>query len=330
MATERRSGAPTIRDVARLTKVSAQTVSRVLNTPDLVQPETRERVLAGIQMLGYRRSSIARSLATNRSGAVGVLDSGSSVMSQVVLLSRVESAARNHGFSPRVAAVTDATAVALEAGLETLRNELVEGLIVLGNTTLHVRSAVSAATQVPVVLVASDETPGTRMSTIAVDQAGGARAMIEHLKRRGPRLGHIAGPAGWLDADARLVAWQQNAPRPGEQLLRRGDWSARSGYEAMHSLLDEGVDSVFVSNDYMALGALRACRERDVRVPDDVAVGGYDDVVGADYFQPALTTVRQPLAELGEASVAMLAELIAGQPSRQALLPAHLVVRDSG
>lgn len=329
MSETRRSGSPTIRDVARLTGVSAQTVSRVLNSSERVSPATRTLVQTAIAQLDYRRSPLARGLATNRSGAIGVIDTRSGVIGQMLLLSGVDKAARDAGYSPRVVLMQSDTESELRMAFETLRNEMVEGIIVMGNSTLHVRAAVLAAAQNNIVLVASDKQPGPGMSTIAVDQAGGARSLLLHLRQRGDSIGHIAGPVGWLDADARATTWSKITGPSTPELLRHGDWSAKSGYDAMHELLNTGVDSVFAGNDYMALGALHACSQRGVRVPDDVAVAGFDDIPGGDYFLPSLTTVRQPFAELGMRAVALLTELITRMEPRRELLPAELVIRQS-
>lgn len=329
MADARRSGAPTIRDVARLAGVSAQTVSRVLNTPARVQAETRARVETSIATLGYRRSPMARGLATNRSGAIGVLDAGSAVIGQMLLRAGIEKAARERAYSPRVFLAEVSSESALRGAFETFRDELVEGVIVLGNTTQHVRSAIMAASHMPVVLVAPHEEPGPRLSTVAVDQAGGTRSVVSHLLTHGPRVAHISGPAGWVDADARMEAWRAMVPG-ADALLRRGDWSAESGHRLMSDLLDVGVDAVFAGNDYMALGALKACSDRGISVPDDVAVAGFDDIPGADFLLPPLTTVRQPFSELGVEAVALLADLISGDEPRAVLLPADLVIRKSG
>ncbi|VEP41138.1 HTH-type transcriptional repressor CytR [Tessaracoccus lapidicaptus] len=250
-------------------------------------------------------------------------------MGQMLLLSAVEAAARDHGYSPRVITTSDTDAASLRRALETLHNERVEGIVVMGNTTLHVRGAIWAAGRTPVVLVASDEPPAERLSTVSVNQAGGARELLLHLRAHGPRIGHIAGPRGWVDADARREEWRRFAGDEHAHLVAEGDWTAGSGYAAMQRLLDQGVDAVFASNDYMALGALQACRERGLSVPGDVAVTGFDDIPGADFFYPPLTTVRQPFRELGIRAVDLLAELLSGQEARSELLQAELVVRSS-
>lgn len=329
MVVANRKGTPTIRDVARRSGVSAQTVSRVLNNPELVLPATRERVERGIAELDYRPSPIARGLAINRSGSIGVVDSGSDVLGQLMMVARVQSAAREHGYSAQVAVADPRSRDTFDAAFDQLRNARVEGLIVLGNTTLHMKAADRAASRVPVVIISSTERRSERFSVVAVDQVGGMLKAIEHVRSYGDRIGHISGPAGWVDADARLNAWRLNTPAGNVDLLVQGDWSAKSGYVGMNLLLERGVDAVVCANDLMAIGALRACHERGLDVPGDVAVTGFDDIAGTDFLTPALTTVRQPFADVGIHAVELLAKLLAGGQPEHRTLATEFIVRDS-
>lgn len=331
MAAGRGGQTPTIRDVAKRAGVSAQTVSRVLNTPQLVRPDTRERVLVCIDELGYRRSPLAWGLATNRSGAIGVIDSGSGVLGQLLLLSSIEVAARADGYSPRIVNTGHESPREMASAFAALTDEMVEGIIILGNTTLQVREAIRISGGLPTVLVANDEIADHKMSTVSADQSGGARAVMHHLlaERKRQRIAMIAGPRGWVDSDSRLKMWRELSGAEGDVLLRHGDWSAESGYAAMNELLDQGIDAVFTGNDYMALGALAACAARGVAVPEDISVVGFDDVPGADYFQPSLTTVRQPFSQIGVEAAHLLGSLLQGEEPRTVVLPTELIVRRS-
>ncbi len=327
MGVGRKLGAPTIRDVARLAQVSPQTVSRVLNNPEMVKKSTADAVQRSIETLGYRPSQAARMLATNRSGAIGVIDTGSEVLGQLLLVSSIESAARSADLSPRVVVTGEGTIPDFTAAFQLLRDEMIEGLIVLCNTTLHVREALRVSATIPTVLVANDEPAVTGISTVSANQRQGAADVIDHLRRYGQRMAMITGPSGWVDSDSRLQVWKENAPLPNTRLLRAGDWSSRSGFDAMLSLLDEGVDSVFACNDYMAMGAIWACVSRGLRIPEDIAICGFDDVPGVDHYNPPITTVRQPFAELGREAVRLLIDLIHGESSTSVVLPTQLVVR---
>lgn len=329
MGTALRTTSPTIRDVARLAGVSPQTVSRVLNTPDKVKEATRTRVLDSIDRLGYRRSPLAWGLATARSGAIGIIDSGSGAIGQGLLVTGIELAARERGLSPRTAYFGSFGPGAVNRAHELLRDEMVEGFIILGNTTLEVREALTVSAGFPTVLAASNEDAFGHVSTVAADQQSGSIQMMERLRTYGPRVGIIRGPEGWLDADARYRAWQQSTPQPDPCLVRDGDWTSKSGYDAMIELLEVGVDAVFACNDLMALGATWACVSHGLKVPEDVAIGGFDDIQGADFANPPLTTVRQPFNELGRTAVMLLDELIRGESSRSVTLPTELVVRNT-
>jgi DNA-binding LacI/PurR family transcriptional regulator len=169
---------------------------------------------------------------------------------------------------------------------------------------------------------------------IAVDQYDGARRATEHLLALGHRtVWHVAGPADWLEAQDRERAWLETLKRHNAKAPRvvRGDWSSRSGYEAGRSLAGEkGLTAVFVANDQMALGLLRAFTEAGIGVPKDVHVAGFDDVPEAAYFSPPLTTVRQDFIEVGRRTFRQLAHRISGQqPEIRDLVEPELIVRES-
>ncbi len=331
MSVGRGSGAPTIRDVARVAGVSHQTVSRALNTPDTVGPATMRKVRSAIEALGYERSPLAHGLATNRSRLIGLIDTGSEVLGQILLRTGVEGAARRAGYQVRTVVLPDGKneEAAHGAVLRSLRSERVEGLIVMGNSTLHVAAATLAASRLPVVLVRGDEGESEDLVSVTIDQRGGAEVVLRHLVASGrSRIGHISGPEGWLDADLRRQVWVELTGGDPE-LYYRGDWAPESGYEGAAKLLQAGADAIFASNDYMALGALRLCAERGVRVPLDVAVAGFDDVLGSAYYNPPLTTVRQPFDNLGARTVELLVRRMSGGHAPDELLTPELVVRGS-
>jgi DNA-binding LacI/PurR family transcriptional regulator len=158
---------------------------------------------------------------------------------------------------------------------------------------------------------------------VAVDQALGARMATEHLLRQGHRtVWHIRGPESWLEAEGRMQGWREALQAAGIEPpgpLLTGDWSPASGYEAGLALAGRPeVGAVFVANDQMAVGLLRAMHERGRRVPEDVSVVGFDDIPEAAYLTPPLTTVHQPFDEVGRRSLALLMEQIeAGERTRR-------------
>ena len=339
---------PSMSDVAAVARVSHQTVSRVLNGHPSVRPDTRERVLAAIVELGYRRNSAARALVTRRTGTIGVLTTGSALYGPSSTLVALEEATREAGYFVSVATIRQFDTQTLDGVLEHFMTQGVEGIIVIA-TQDAVADAVDAyQAQLPVVLIAArperrtddgDVPWGSATSRVAVDQRLGARLATEHLLALGHRaVLHLSGPRDWFDARERQVGWTEAHAAAGLPLpeLRVCDWSADRGYEegrriAAGVTAGEGPTAVFASNDQLALGLLHALAEAGVDVPGDVSVVGFDDVAGAEHFMPPLTTVRQQFDELGRLSVAaMLGVLSAGQAEHGLqLIPPVLVVRES-
>jgi DNA-binding LacI/PurR family transcriptional regulator len=190
--------------------------------------------------------------------------------------------------------------------------------------------------------VARQDEAGT-LPVVAVNQVEGARLATRHLLDLGhSTVRHVAGPSDWLEAEGRVRGWRdilEEAGAPVPKLLH-GDWSPRSGYEAGRQLAETArrrtghpFDAVFVANDQMALGMLRAFGEAGIRVPDDVSLVGFDDIPEAEFFSPPLSTVRQDFTEVGRRSIDMLlAEIENGAhrgDGRQAIVPPELVVRAS-
>lgn len=331
--TERNSNGrrPGMTDVARLAGVSHQTVSRVLNDNGSVRPETRERVLAAIAELGYRRNLSARALVTRRSGLIGIVASGSSRSGPAGTLGALEQAARAASYF-----VTVAIASEPQPGLHSVISDAfveqgVEGVVVIAPTPGVAEIAQDLSGSVPVLVVSAWDPPDG-VPTISVDQRAGARLAAQRLLDLGHTdVVHVSGPTDWYDAVARTEAWHATlldagvTPRP--DLV--GDWSSDRGYELGRSLLKDLPTAVFAANDLTALGVLRAFAEAGVRVPQDVSVIGFDDLEGSGNFYPPLTTIKQDLRSLGAAALGALVEVIAGGGAPTRRLPVELVERSS-
>jgi DNA-binding LacI/PurR family transcriptional regulator len=161
-----------------------------------------------------------------------------------------------------------------------------------------------------------------RARVVSIDNKGGARIAVDHLLERGRRVvGLVAGPTAWWEARERRAGWAEalrTARRETTQsLIAEGDWSAASGERAIRDLIARrpDIDAVFVSNDQMALGVLRAAPSLGRRVPDDLAVGGFDNIPESAYFTPSLTTVSDGLVELGRCAVKLLRHMIGDAPA---------------
>ena len=325
--------APGMKDVARLAGVSHQTVSRVLNDHPSVRPDTKARVMAAVEALGYRPNSAARALVTGRSRVIGVLTISGSLFGPASTLYGVEGAASELGYSVSVVSMRELSAAELRQGVARLVRQGVDGVVVIAPIHIVAGELDVLATEVP--LVALEGTPVGAPSVVGVDQKLGARLATQHLLGLGHRtVWHVAGPADWFEAADRIDGWRSTLAEAGREQppVLPGDWSARSGYEAGLLLVRlPEVTAVFAANDQMALGVLRAFAEHGRRVPDDVSVVGFDDLPESEYFTPPLTTVRQDFAEVGRRGVAqLLAQIETGDRAehRVRIAPA-LVVRQS-
>jgi DNA-binding LacI/PurR family transcriptional regulator len=309
------------------------TVSRVVNGNGSVGAKTRRRVLEAVEELGYRPNSLARGLATGRSRRLGVVALDSVLYGPASTLFGIENAAREAGYGVSVASVSAPEHPLIVEAIDSLRGHGVEGVVVIAPHVAAGRALEDVSQDAPLVAVADIDHPSFPVA--AVDQRDGARRAVEHLFALGSEtVWHIAGPHGWLESQAREGGWRtvvtdRGAPEPP---VLRGDWSPRSGYEAGRDLLrrHDDVEAVFVANDQMALGLLRALSEAGLSVPKDVRVVGFDDIPEAAYFSPPLTTVRQDFIALGRQTFDQLLRRIEGKRvEMRSIVSAELIVRDS-
>jgi DNA-binding LacI/PurR family transcriptional regulator len=323
---------PRLEDVARHASVSHQTVSRVINNHPNVSGPTREKVEAAIAKLGYRRNVAARSLVTRRSQTIGVMGSGLSQYGPANTLLGVEQAARDAGYFVSIAALREVSRAALLDATTYFADQGVDGIVVVVPHPEPLTAPAEMPAGIPVVTVgaAGNDNSGGVM----VNQALGAELATKHLIAQGHhRIAHISGPPEWMDSGARAQGWRTALRSAGLEadLHLQGDWSAASGYEiGMQLAAQRTATAVFVGNDQMALGLLRAFHETGVRVPDDVSVVGFDDQAESAYFTPPLTTIRQDFEELGRQCMAVVLAALeeAKQPCKTVVDP-ELVIRAS-
>ena len=318
--------------MAELAGVSHQTVSRVVNNHPNVSAGTRERVEAVIARLGYRRNTAARSLVTRRSQTIGVLGSELSQYGPANTVLGVERAARDAGYFVSVAALREFSRDAILDAVRHFLDQSVDGIVVIVPHLETLAALAELPIGVPVVAVGPDG--NDTVGGVRVDQRRGAELAVRHLIGQGHvRIGHVAGPQDWIDAVARADGWRSTLASAGldTDLIIEGDWSAGSGYEIGRRIAaTRRATALFVGNDQMALGVLRALTEAGIKVPQDVSVVGFDDQPEAGYFSPPLTVVRQDFEELGRRCMQMMFTAFDGtEGPRTLVVEPELVLRSS-
>lgn len=319
-------------DVAKLAGVSHQTVSRVLNNHPNVSGKTKERVESAIAALGYRRNTAARSLVTRKSRTIGVLACETGQYGPANTLLGVEQAGREAGYFVSIANLREVTGESINNAIAHFRNQSVEGIVILvpHPDILAVLRDVS----VPFPMVAVGAGAGNQLTGASLNQRLGARLAVEHLMGLGHRrIGHISGPPHWIDAAERIKGWQEALGSAGLEadVLLQGSWDAASGYRAGLDLVGQhSVTAVFVANDQMAVGVLRALQEAGLRVPEDISVVGYDDQPEAAFFLPPLTTIKQDFEELGRRCMSAVLHQLEGEgDDEEQIVNPRLVVRST-
>lgn len=323
-----------IRDVARAVGVSTATVSRVINGRAGVSEAVRARVIAAAEKLRYVPDSAARTMITGRTNRVGVLlpDVYGGFFSE--LIRGADLAARRHELQILLTA-THGSALEASQAIRSMRGH-VDALLIMSPhvNPRFLRQHVGEHT--PVLLVGS-RVCFSGVSHVGIENRLGASTMVEHLVQLGyRRIAFITGPDDNLDATERLTGYQRAIAqlRPSARpIVLPGRFTEESGFVAGHrlALLEPRPEAIFAANDAMAIGCLLALREARVRVPEDIALAGFDDVPLAQFVQPALTTVRVPIRSLGEQAVEHLAARLR-YPAVEPLvrkLPVSLVVRSS-
>ena len=330
----------TIFDVAERAGVSIGTVSRVLNNRDRVRPETRERVLSAIRDLDYYANASAQALANQHTETLGLVIPQVNDPYYYQIVRGVEDAVTTANYQLLIA--SQPRPAPEHQYLKLLRRSHVDGMVLVAIDILAQELQQVVDSGIPVGLVQQDV--GTHVPTFLSDNYGGARTLVEHLVTRHDyqRIAYISGTDFTPDSRERLRGLRDVLAEHGLELPERyivqGDYLRGSGHRAMQQLFDlpDWPQAVFAANDQMAVDAIMAAQERGLRVPEDIAVVGFDDVPLASYVSPALTTVHQPIYELGWHAAKLVLDMIKGNGQSQGLigprallLPTTLVVRES-
>jgi LacI family transcriptional regulator len=329
-------GRATIRDIADLAGVSIATVSRVLNDRPDGAPETRATVLQVVREQGFTTNRGARALTMGRTGVVGltlplvadayfgpILSGAAEALYEQDM--RIMLAPTLHEHDREVSLVDRLVRGMTDGAILLLPEESTDELLTLHETY-------------PFVVVDPREPPPDGIPSVSAMHAAGAKAATEHLLALGHRrIGAIGGVPGWYANEERMIGFRAalaaDGLLPDPALIVYSDWRIPRGEEAAEELLSrpDPPTAIFGFNDNVAIGALHAAQRRGLRVPEDLSIVGFDDTFQATIVTPRLTTVRQPLAELGRMGVSLLLRLIEGQrlDALRIELATSLVVRES-
>lgn len=323
----------TILDIAATAGVSPATVSRVLTGAARVGEDKRAAVLAAVAELGYRPNLAAQGLVRGRSMAIGVLTQDIASPFFGSILAGVEDGLAGSAYHPIFASGNWRGAEEVEA-LDVLVQRRVDGLVVIAGEVSDDRLRELAA-QLPLVVV-QRLVAGLEDRCVVLDNELGGRLATRHLLDLGHRrIAHVTGVPGHRDSRQRLAGYRaelsKSRIRYDDALVVEGDFRERSGVLAGHELLRRGTEftAVFAANDQMAAGVRLALHEAGIAVPEQVSLVGADDLEGSAYAIPPLTTVRQPIREMGAAAARAVVRLISGAQPRLPVFAVELVIRAS-
>lgn len=327
---------PTIRDVATVAGVSRGTVSRVINGGHWVSPDARLAVEEAIRATGYTANHHARSLATGRANSLAFLLTEPQHLlfadpTFALLLRGAAEALSQRGMT--LVLLVAGTPAERESVTQYVSSGHVDGVLLISSHESDPLLDTLVEAGVPTVSCGVPLGHTVPVPTVSVDEEGSARAMTRHLLGAGHRrIAMVAGPDDTPGGRYRLVGFREEM---GElfapDLVEVGDYSLASGTAAMARILarTRDLDAVFAASDLMAAGAIAALRAEGLRVPDDVAVAGFDDSGLAATHHPPLTTMRQPWERISEEMVSLLLDAIEGRRRPSVTLPTSLVVRES-
>jgi DNA-binding LacI/PurR family transcriptional regulator len=324
-----------IKDIARLARVSHPTVSRALQNSPLVNPATAAKIRKIAEAAGYRPSAVARGLVTRRTRTVGLVVTTVADPFAGEVACGIEQAANDHGYAVFLAD-SNCDAERERKVVQELAERRVDGIIVTSSRVGSDYLPMLAQLNVPMVLV-NDQYPGEFVHSVMIANEDGSRAVSEHLIELGHRrIAYVGDRSGYQTDTERLKGYKQALADAGiefdSELAVLGDGRPEGALAAVDGLLRlaDPPTAVCCYNDMTALGAMRAIHARGLRVPEDVSVTGFDDLFFAEYLEPALTTVRQPMRRMGEMAMENLLKLMSGEESvAQVKVEAELIVRGS-
>ncbi|MGE5377303.1 MAG: LacI family DNA-binding transcriptional regulator [Bacteroidota bacterium] len=335
--TTRRSSSVTIRDVAREAGVSVATVSRYINKNAPVSPEVGERLQAVMSRMRYVPHAAARNLASRKTRVIGLLLNNLHNDFFVPLLNGVEGVVRKKGYNLIVATYH---AKSLDHTLPPIGPHNTDGLLVFSDGLVDEDLEALHASGFPMVLVHRTPPPLVPIPSVTVENLEISRQLVDHLiKAHGKRrILFLRGPVHQEDSLKREVGYktalQNNGISIDENLILNGDFERDVAYEVMNKFFQDGksglFDAIFTGDDDAAIGVLQSLHEHGIRIPEDVAVIGFDDLGFAPFLNPPLTTVRAPTEKVGRIATERLFGILEDHPSDEVIiLPTEIILRRS-
>lgn len=329
----RAAGPATIRDVAGELGMSVATVSRALSQPELLRPETRERVLSVVAKLGYRPNVLARSLRRGQTHAIVLVVPKLSPFF-LEIFAGAEDAALTSGLAVLLGN-SDGKPEREEAYFDQVMSGRADGIILL--TGALPPAYADGKRAIPPMVTVFEQLKECDAPVIRIDHRAASAEVTKHLIDLGHRrIAHITGSKAAGSSEHRLAGYKDALSAAGipfdEDLVVQGAFSMQSGADAMEKLLalDVPPTGVFAGNDEMAFGAVRTARAHGLSVPEDLSMVGFDDQTTAAFYNPPLTTIHTPCREIGRRATQELIEQIAGREGTpEIVMPTKLVVRDS-
>jgi DNA-binding LacI/PurR family transcriptional regulator len=326
---------PSIKDIARVARVSHSTVSRALQNSPLVNARTAEIIRQIAHESGYRASAVARGLVTKRTLTIGLVVTTIADPFASEVACGIEQAANDLGYSVFLSD-SNADPNREQQVVQSFAERRVDGIIVTSSRVGALYLPLLSEMGVPIVLV-NNQHPGAFVHSVMIGNVAGSREAANHLIGLGHRrIAYIGDQFGYQSDTERLEGYRQALEDAGlplvPELVVRGDGKPEEAMRAMEALLalPDPPTAVCCYNDMSALGAMRSIHLRGLRVPEDISVVGFDDLFLASYTQPRLTTVRQPMRRMGLLAMESLFKLMSGEDSAiRITLDAELIVRES-
>ena len=326
---------PSIKDIARLARVSHPTVSRALQNSPLVNAKTAEKIRKIAKESGYRASAVARGLVTRRTRTIGLVVTTVADPFTSEVVTGIEQTANDHGYCVFLAD-SNADPDRERKIVQSFAEQRVDGIIVTSSRVGALYLPLLSEMMVPIVLV-NDQHPGAFVHSVMICNQEGSRAVTEHLVGLGHRrIAYIGDQFGYQSDTERFAGYREALNAAAipflPELVVRGDGKPEAAMRAMDELLalKGPPTAVCCYNDMSALGAMRSIHMQGLRVPEDISIAGFDDLFVASYTQPPLTTVRQPMRRMGQLAMENLIKLMSGQESVVRIkINAELIVRES-